>query len=341
MALGDLTDPTAVRNAIDEFDQLGREAFLAKYGFRPAVSYFLRANGRTYDSKAIAGAAHGYQFPTLGPLPASEFSGGDAAAGRVLRGLGFDVDNIDSSGSGEGMPPSASRNPPWVRDELILALDLYLRRGQPDASDPLVIELSEVLNALPIHTVRPDLERFRNPNGVALKLANFAALDPAYPGVGMSRGSRLDAEVWDEFHDRPEELAAIANQLREGAAHPGRFPALPQEGEDESPEGRLLYRLHRSRERSRTLANKKKAAARAKGALVCEVCGFDFQVTYGRLGQDFIECHHVRPLSDSGSTSTRLSDLALLCSNWHSMAHRGKPRPSLDDLSHIVRGRSS
>jgi hypothetical protein len=47
------------------------------------------------------------------------------------------------------------------------------------------VELSRVLNSLPIHTVRPDLERFRNPNGVALKLANFAALDPAYPGRGI------------------------------------------------------------------------------------------------------------------------------------------------------------
>jgi 5-methylcytosine-specific restriction protein A len=35
-------------------------------------------------------------------------------------------------------------------------------------SDAEVVELSEVLNALPIHTVRPDAEKFRNPNGVAM-----------------------------------------------------------------------------------------------------------------------------------------------------------------------------
>lgn len=63
-------------------------------------------------------------------------------------------------------PPVATRkrNPSWARDELILALDLYLREGQLDAADPSVIELSAVLNALPIHTDRPDREKFRNPN---------------------------------------------------------------------------------------------------------------------------------------------------------------------------------
>lgn len=53
------------------------------------------------------------------------------------------------------------RNPTWTTDELILALDLYLRAGLLDDSDPQVVELSRVLNGLPIHTVRPDLERFR------------------------------------------------------------------------------------------------------------------------------------------------------------------------------------
>jgi predicted RNA-binding protein with PUA-like domain len=70
-----------------------------------------------------------------------------------------------------------SRNPPWSRDERLLALDLYLHRRPrlPGAEDREVRELSAFLNSLPIHTVRPDLETFRNPNGVSLKLANFAA----------------------------------------------------------------------------------------------------------------------------------------------------------------------
>jgi 5-methylcytosine-specific restriction protein A len=152
----------------------------------------------------------------------------------------------------------------------------------------------------------------------------------------MTRGGRRDAEVWDRYHDRPGELRAIASRLRAGVEGTNAFPVVPEEDEDEVPEGRLLYRLHRSRERNRNLIARKKARARASGALTCEVCGFDFESAYGPLGRDFIECHHVRPLSDSGTTRTKLTDLALLCANCHRMAHRGQPWPSLPDLSELV-----
>ena len=82
------------------------------------------------------------------------------------------------------------RNPPWAEKELILALDLYLREGLLDNKDQAVIELSRDLNSLTLHSERPDAARFRNPNAVALKLANFAALDPNYDGRGMTRGGR-------------------------------------------------------------------------------------------------------------------------------------------------------
>jgi 5-methylcytosine-specific restriction protein A len=271
----------------------------------------------------------------VGGLGASDFSGGEATVARALRGLGFEVVR---RGDDAEAAPGIRRNPPWAFDELLLALDLYLREGQLDDSDARVLELSEVLNELPIHTVRPDLERFRNPNGVALKLANFAALDPGYPGVGMTRGGRRDAEVWDLFSKRRAELAAITSRLRGGVISSDEaFPVTPEDDEDEVAEGRLLFRQHRSRERNRALVERKKSAARAVGRVACEVCGFDFEVTYGVLGHDFIECHHVRPLSDSGATMTKLADLVLLCANCHRMAHRGRPWPSLEDLRSLVR----
>ena len=73
------------------------------------------------------------------------------------------------------------RNPPWSRDELILALNLYLQAGKLNPNDSRVIELSTLLNRLPIHTIKPDEEKFRNPNSIVLKLANFRALDPNDP----------------------------------------------------------------------------------------------------------------------------------------------------------------
>jgi hypothetical protein len=89
--LGDLTSRDAVLAAIEEFDRLGREEFLRQHGFGKAYGYFVRHNGRPYDSKAIAGVAHGYQWPDRVQLRASDFSGGEATVRRRLEALGFEI----------------------------------------------------------------------------------------------------------------------------------------------------------------------------------------------------------------------------------------------------------
>ena len=52
------------------------------------------------------------------------------------------------------------RNPKWHRDEIILALDLYFSadRGSIDDKNKKIIELSRVLNKLPLFPDRPDEE---------------------------------------------------------------------------------------------------------------------------------------------------------------------------------------
>ena len=84
-----VTDPRAVEEALDEFDRIGRTEFLRKYRFGKARAYFILQDGKHYDSKAVLGAAHKFQFGR--PLPHEEFSGGDAGAARELRELGFTV----------------------------------------------------------------------------------------------------------------------------------------------------------------------------------------------------------------------------------------------------------
>jgi 5-methylcytosine-specific restriction enzyme A len=230
-----------------------------------------------------------------------------------------------------------SRNPDWTYDELILALDLYLEKGQLDDTHPDVIELSTVLNALPIHTDRPDAEKFRNPNGVAMKLGNFRAHDPSQSVAGLSRGNRREVEVWKRFANASGELRSLAQAIRAGASGAIEFPTQPEEGEDEVEEGRLLYRMHRTRERDSSIIRKKKQQAlKSTGGLACEVCSFDFAAVYGELGHGYAECHHTVPLSHSGATKTRLSDLAIVCSNCHRMLHRRQPWSSIADLRQIV-----
>lgn len=121
----------------------------------------------------------------------------------------------------------ARRNPPWTEEELVLALDLYLREGLLGNKHSDVQDLSRALNALDLHAERPDADRFRNPNGVALKLANLAALDPNYPGHGMRRGGRRDAEVWERYASDEDALAEAASAVRKGLALPTQAPQEP------------------------------------------------------------------------------------------------------------------
>jgi 5-methylcytosine-specific restriction protein A len=207
MGLGDITRE-AVLAAVGEFDALGGDAFLEKYGFDEARSYFLVQDDKRYDSKAIVGAAHGY-LPGRHPLAASEFSGGDKTVRARLEELGFVVE-------------SSPRNPPWVRDELILALDLYFRH-RPDhisKTHPEVVALSEILNGLPLQPARPDARRFRNPNGVYMKLCNFLRFDPEYQGKGLEAGGKAEELVWKDFAGDRERLRQVAAAILAGSVCP-------------------------------------------------------------------------------------------------------------------------
>lgn len=94
--LSRLQSPSAVQSALDEFSQLGRTAFLLRYGFGKSRDFMVRnpANGELCDSKAIVGAAFGFQHPAQGPLKPADFSGGEATVTPKLQSLGFEVVRI-------------------------------------------------------------------------------------------------------------------------------------------------------------------------------------------------------------------------------------------------------
>lgn len=58
VALSEITRDAALR-AIGEYDRLGQDGFLERYGFDRACQYLLVYGGKRYDSKAIVGVAHG------------------------------------------------------------------------------------------------------------------------------------------------------------------------------------------------------------------------------------------------------------------------------------------
>lgn len=87
MATPSLTS-AAVQTAMDEFDRIGRAAFLARYGFSPTGRYFAVRAGKRYDLKALVGAAGEMASPTSHPLQPVDFNGGRSLQ-RRLQSLGF------------------------------------------------------------------------------------------------------------------------------------------------------------------------------------------------------------------------------------------------------------
>jgi 5-methylcytosine-specific restriction protein A len=217
-----------------------------------------------------------------------------------------------------------TRNPNWTREELILALDLYFRVNPLHTSEkhPEIVDLSDLLNKLPIHERDRRQQRFRNPAGVYMKLCNFLRLDPTYEGKGLQAGSRLEEEVWNNFASDRDQLGKVVGAIRRNYRAVDASGSVAERADlnedDERPEGRLLIRLHKHRERSRALVRRKKALVLERaGCLSCEVCGFDFEEVYGSVGHGVAEAHHNLPLSElAPGQKTKLSDLSIICANW-------------------------
>jgi hypothetical protein len=208
------------------------------------------------------------------PIPRSEIAADPALASMLIirmpgGGNPFPVEEAQwqairwhQPGRLTGQRPA--RNPPWTRDELLLALDLYLcRRPQlPGDHDPDVQQLSALLNSLPIHTVRPDLERLRNPNGVSLKLANFAAphLSTLAPGCALAAAWMLRFGTGSPPGRRslPASWQPSATPLKRCCPQRPK----PDDADFEAEEGRLLTRRHVLRERNASLVKRKKKQLR-------------------------------------------------------------------------------
>lgn len=89
------------------------------------------------------------------------------------------------------------------------------------------------------------------------------------------------------------------------------------------PEKLKRLRAHKRIERNRKLAAKVKKLQ----GYTCKACGFNFEKAYGALGADFIEAHHLTPLSELKGDTVLLDpryDFSVLCSNCHRMIHRSE-----------------
>jgi predicted HNH restriction endonuclease len=237
---------------------------------------------------------------------------------------------------------SKTRNPPWSRDELILALDLYVRHGATPLQKgaPEIVELSEVLNCLGAALDQRASTTYRNEAGVYMKLMNFRSVDPAYAQegkTGLSRNNKDEAVVWGMYFHDPEKLHAVANLIRAGVQeheHNQELGGLDEPDIVEAEEGRVLTRLHRYRERDRRLVvAAKQAFLKTHKRLFCQCCGLDFSKRYGEAGEGIIDVHHAKPVHTlQPGQITSIADLILLCANCHRVVHSKRKWLTLEEV---------
>lgn len=92
----------------------------------------------------------------------------------------------------------------WTREHFLIALNLYCKLpfGKLHKGNPIIIEAAEKMG--------------RTPNSLAMKLCNFAALDPVQQarGIrGLPGATKQDRAMWNEFHSNLSALGTESEEL--------------------------------------------------------------------------------------------------------------------------------
>lgn len=92
----------------------------------------------------------------------------------------------------------------WTRDEEIIVFNLYCQIPFQSSSKnhPEVIRIANIIG--------------RSPSAVNMKIGNFGSFDENLKArgiVGLTNASKLDAQIWEEFNNRWDELAFESEKL--------------------------------------------------------------------------------------------------------------------------------
>ncbi|MGW2728507.1 HNH endonuclease [Streptomyces sp. NPDC001494] len=351
MGLGDINYEDVVA-ATEEARRLGRDNFLQVYGFRRAKSYELVLDGLRYDSKAIAGVAHGHATGDF--LRAKDFSGGAATVARRLRELGFVVETGETSRNraallerlrtlrvsrGPGNPAPSRHQPLSLLWAVARAADEWPRMTPwPEFRDgvgPLLVEFG-----LPNAKATPEYP-FWHLRGSGLWEVQGV---PAESGKEMPKKSILDAhhpqaglteEATDLLRDpviRLDAIATICDTYLEDVDRRALFERIGLGGyttasglltswEDASSRAgtdeyeRSIGPASR-RDTVRSVIVRDEALARKVKELErdrCQIC--DTALRY--LNRPYSEAAHIRGLGGPHHGPDELQNLLCLCANCH------------------------
>ena len=352
MRLANVTDPSAVAKAMMEFDQLGREAFLAKYGFRPARTYFLIDGDRRYDSKAITAAAYGHEHPDRGPLRSNQFSGGERTVKARLEALGFSVERVNDDGlaladlkpgdvltnrqlmGAFNVSNSGGMRRSLVTNTLVLISDftksLYLDEWRGDVLHYCGMgqKGDQRLDSAQNRTLAES-----RVNGVAVHMFEVYAKN-RYTYIGpLELAGDPYASTQDDADKKPRRVWVFPLRLVTGEP-----PALPASTvqEIEKRQRKQARRLSDAEVAARAARNGGKAGCRASTTTVyvrdayvaeharrrasgrCDLCLQEAPFK-DKSGEPFLEVHHVVWLARGGEDT--IANTVALCPNCHRRLH--------------------
>lgn len=235
----------------------------------------------------------------------------------------------------------------WLIEEDILSLEYYFKHetSEYDRNNESIKSFAKQVNNMYFNQSRM-MNSKRTVASFEMKMWNYTFVDSGNARIGLENISVRSKELFLKYHNSKEDLYSLCDNIRNSSKYLlkniTKEAAFDDDFDDGYNEGRILQKTHYVIERNRKLINRKKKQAIQKGNLRCEVCGFDFEEVYGKLGVDFIECHHNKPVSEYLKTQkTYLKDLSLVCSNCHRMLHRRrKISKSIDDLKEILESTS-
>lgn len=229
-----------------------------------------------------------------------------------------------------------SRKQSWTRDEVVLALELYLRLGVVGLGSCL--SLSGELRSLPIERHLAADQSFRNTQSVRSKLYNLQWLDTD-GARGRPNAGATTVAVWERFGRDQPRVEAEAVEIRRALADAADHDDASTDDDYEVDESAVKVVAHRRRERDQGLVlRKRRQVLRRTSALACEACGFDSHAEWNVEG--IVECHHLTPVSElEPGRTTKLADVRLLCPNCHRLVHSRRPWLTWGELLGLVQSR--
>jgi len=221
-------------------------------------------------------------------------------------------------------------NVAFTRDEAILTLDVILFSGKEhfNPNSESVIELSRLLNELPIHSQAYRTSNFRNPIGISDQINGFKR--KLYSDKKTFNVGNIFFEIYDEYQNNIEQIHRIAESIKANKEYFDNYLFGNTIETYKFPEGALLGHLHRMVET--------RDGARIHKSKVCDVCHLDLCEIYKPVDEGLLEAHLTVSVTETdGKAKYRQVDFITVCPTCHALLHRYRPWVGKQNCSDILR----